>query len=205
MEHDDRGEWGAHGDGGGARCGGQSGDGDQCQRDGGERHDAVLHRRPGDRPYLSVLPENLCPRSYELRLFANDTLTRLATSNAFEVVAGPGVSVSPAAVAAGGTLAVTWTGIAEPTTTDRRARVAQRTRRQLRRVEQYDAGAASGGLELALPESVPPGPHELRLFAQNTYQRLAVSNLVTVGPTLVMSPTSVAPGGTVTITWAGGR
>ena len=35
---------------------------------------------------------------------------------------------------------------------------------------------------------LPAGTYELRLFAQNGWQRLALSNTVTVGPTLAVTP-----------------
>jgi large repetitive protein len=158
--------------------------------------------RASDRT-LTVLPAALPTGSYELRLFANDTLTRLATSNAFAVAAGPSVSASPVTVPAGGTLTVTWAGIATPTATDWVTLVPLNAADASWVAWSYTTGAASGSLGLAIPATVPTGTYELRLFAQNGWQRLALSNTVTVGPTLAVTPTPVAPGGTVTVTWAG--
>src|SRR5207249_2193482 len=58
--------------------------------------------------------------TYELRLFANNGFTRLATSNTLTVTAGggPAINVSPTSVAAGASVVATWSGIASPTTTD---------------------------------------------------------------------------------------
>ena len=158
--------------------------------------------RASDRT-LFLLPTDLVPGSYELRLFANDTMTRLATANAFSVATGPSLTGSPVAVAAGGTLSINWAGIAVPTATDWVGLMPLNASDASYVAWSHTTGAASGSLGLAIPESVPAGTYELRLFTQDTVQRLAVGNLVTVGPTLIMSPTSVAPGGTVTVTWAG--
>jgi len=46
----------------------------------------------------------------------------------------------------------------------------------------FTTGAASGTLDLFVPASVPNGAYELRLFSQNSMQRLAVSNVLTVVP-----------------------
>src|SRR5206468_2233070 len=64
-----------------------------------------------------TIPSGLAPGSYELRLYANDTYTRLATSATFTVTgsAGATLSVSPTSVAAGGTVTATWSGIPAPT------------------------------------------------------------------------------------------
>ena len=152
---------------------------------------------------LATLPGSVPAGTYELRLFTNDTLTRLATSNAFAVAAGPSVTASPVAVAAGDTLTVTWAGLVAPTATDWVALVPLNGPDASFVAWSYTTGAADGTVGLALPTAVPWGTYELRLFRQDSWQRLAVSNTVAVDPTLVMSPTTVAPGGTVTVTWAG--
>jgi hypothetical protein len=152
---------------------------------------------------LATLPGSTSPGTYELRLFTNDTLTRLATSNSFTVAVGPSLSAKPVAVAAGGTLTVTWAGLATPTATDWVVLVPLNALDASWVAWSYTTGAASGSLSLAIPATVPSGTYELRLFAQNGWQRLALSNTVTVGPTVALTPTPVAPGGTVTVTWAG--
>jgi len=106
-------------------------------------------------------------------------------------------------VAAGSTLTVTWAGIATPTATDWVVLVPLTAPDASWVAWSYTTGAASGSLGLAIPSAVPSGTYQLRLFAQNGWQRLALSNTVTVGPTVALTPTPVAPGGTVTVTWAG--
>jgi len=61
------------------------------------------------------LPSSLSPGSYELRLFANGTYTRLGISNAFTVIT---FTASPSSTAAGSTVTLAWSGIADPTSTD---------------------------------------------------------------------------------------
>jgi hypothetical protein len=149
------------------------------------------------------LPGTLTPGSYELRLFSNNTFTRLATSNTLDVEVGASLSATPIYVAAGSNLNVTWTGIATPTPTDFYALVPQNALDANWIVWSDTTGAASGSSTLTIPANAPMGTYELRLYSQNPVKRLAVSNLVKIGPTVVVSPTTVAPGGTVTITWAG--
>ena len=170
--------------------------------DGGSHH-AVVYHWPRERSAAKALPGSLADGSYELRLFANDTLTRLASGNAFSVAAGPSVTASPVALAPGATATVSWTGIASPTSSDWVALVPLNAPDSSYVAWAYTTGAASGSVGLLIPASAAPGAYQLRVFAQNSWQRLAVSNTILVGPTLTVSPTSVAPGGTVTVTWAG--
>src|SRR2546428_7704724 len=60
------------------------------------------------------------PGTYELRLFAANGFTRLATSGTFTVTASSSVTLSatPTSVPAGGSVTATWSGIAAPTPTD---------------------------------------------------------------------------------------
>jgi hypothetical protein len=141
-----------------------------------------------------AIPASLAPGSYELRLFANYGYTLLAKSAAFTVTAPPAppppsvtLTVTPASVAAGATVNVSWSGIVAPTPADW--------------IGLYVPGApanpavdwiyvscsktpavalASGSCSFALPASLAPGSYELRLFANNGYGQLAVSNRVTV-------------------------
>jgi hypothetical protein len=97
------------------------------------------------------------------------------------------LTVTPASVAAGATVNVSWSGIVAPTPADW--------------IGLYVPGApanpavdwiyvscsktpavalASGSCSFALPASLAPGSYELRLFANNGYGQLAVSNRVTV-------------------------
>jgi hypothetical protein len=131
----------------------------------------------------------------------------LSINQTFEWTVYPAtMSSTPTSVAPGGTLTVTWEGIATPTATDWFAL--------------FPVGAADGGYVtwwlttdtasdstlVVLPPSLPAGNYELRLFAQDSFVRLGVGNAFAVtspGPVLGLSPPQLAPGGTITITWQG--
>jgi hypothetical protein len=118
--------------------------------------------------------------SYELRLFANSGFTRLAVSNGFTVIPGPAVHASPGTVAKGGTVTVTWEGIAAPTVNDWFALAPLNSDDSVYVSYHYSTGAASGSTTIAVPASAPSGTYEVRLFGNNTLQRLGVSNVVIV-------------------------
>src|SRR5207249_4121518 len=68
-----------------------------------------------------TVPASVAAGSYELRLFAANGFTRLATSPTFTVTTGSGdtsggvtLSASPSSVAAGASVTATWRGIASP-------------------------------------------------------------------------------------------
>jgi subtilisin len=165
-----------------------------------------------------VLPGNLAEGTYELRLFADNGFTRLATSNAFSVTTGNGepiLTVSPTSIPAGATVTATWSGIAAPSSSDW--------------IGLFVPGAAdtefiewlyvscsktrgnpqaSGSCSFTLPSSLVPGNYELRLLANNGFARVATSNAFTVtagngSPSLTVSPSSISAGGTVTASWSG--
>jgi hypothetical protein len=157
--------------------------------------------RAADRALIQ-LPGGLPTGTWELRLYSNNTNTRLASSNTF-LVGQPGITVSKVSVEPGGTLTVSWSGIPSPTPKDWYALIPQNDLDANWVVWGYTTGTASGSGTLTVPATVPMGTYELRLFSNDGWQRLAVSNLVTVQPTVTVSPTTVAPGGTVTISWTG--
>src|SRR4029079_13161455 len=107
--------------------------------------------------------------------------TRLAFSNGFKVVAGAAILVSPTNATANSTLTVTWAGIAAPTSTDWVALVPLDAPNGSYVAWGFTTGAASGTLDLFVPASVPNGAYELRLFSNNTFNRLAVSNVIHIG------------------------
>jgi hypothetical protein len=152
---------------------------------------------------LITLPNNISTGSYELRLFSNDSLTLLASSNGFQVTANAVLSASPAIVSPGRTVNLTWAGIATPAATDWIGLVPLNGADNSYVAWRYTTGAANGGVGLVIPATAPAGTYEPRLFAQNSFQRLAVGNLIKVGATLSASPTVAAPGGTLTVAWAG--
>jgi len=158
------------------------------------------------------IPATVAAGTYELRLFANNGYTRLATSNSLTVTTGASTSLgaSPTTVAAGGGVTATWSGIASPMPTDW--------------IGLYPAGAAdtayvawvyvgcsttatvpaaAGSCAFPIPTPIAGGTFELRLFANNGYTKLATSNAFTVGAGLSVTPTSVVRGGSVTATWGG--
>jgi len=134
----------------------------------------------GSVPY--TIPATLAPGTYELRLFTNFTYNRIGTSNTFTVTASPPVtaslSVTPSSIAAGGTVTVTWSGIAAPTSTDWIGLYAPGTPDSYQYYYrwQYTTGTASGSMPFAIPATLPPGTYELRLYANFTYNRIGTSN-----------------------------
>jgi hypothetical protein len=147
--------------------------------------------------------------SYELRLFANNTYTRLATSAPFEVTASATtIAASPASVTAGGAVTATWSGIAAPTASDWVGLYDSASAPDPALLAwSYTDGNAAGNLNLTVPATFsPPSPtYELRLFSANTYTRLATSNPFEVTPSgtgLSASPSPVNAGDPVTATWA---
>ncbi len=157
--------------------------------------------RSGD-SMTTTLPANLAAGTYEFRLFSNNTMTRLAVGNPFSVGAVPTVTASPLATATGGTMTIAWSGVASPTPTDWVALVPINDLDTSYVAWRYTTGTAAGSVTLSLA-GVPSGCYEVRLFAHDTMQRMAVSGTVFVKPTLTVSPSTVAPGATVTVTWAG--
>jgi hypothetical protein len=166
------------------------------------------------------IPGTLAAGSYELRLFANDGFTRLAVSNAFGVTTGGGggaaLTVTPTTVAAGGSVTASWSGIASPTARDWIGLYPAGAPDSELRAWMYvscsqtpGTARASGSCSFPIPGTLAAGSYELRLFANDSYTRLATSSALTVtgggggGPTLTVSPTSVTAGASVTATWSG--
>ncbi|HOU71562.1 MAG TPA: hypothetical protein PLK88_09225, partial [Methanothrix sp.] len=69
---------------------------------------------------------------------------------------------------------------------------------------QYLEGNENGTVDLYLPD---PGNYMLRMFQNDSYNQLAASNSIEVkeysGRKVIASPSHVAPGGTVTVTYWG--
>ncbi|HSC96833.1 MAG TPA: S8 family serine peptidase [Burkholderiales bacterium] len=158
-----------------------------------------------------TIPTSVAPGTYELRLFTNNSLTRLAVSNSFQVVAGcsgGSLGASPANVPAGGSVTAAWSGLCGPTSKDWVGVFLPGAANTSYVAWGYTTGAASGSISLVLPGSLAQGTYELRLFSNGSYTRLATSNTFTVGAAcsgganLSASPASVPRGGTVTATWS---
>ena len=159
-----------------------------------------------------AIPSTLAAGGYQLRLFASNGYTRLAISNALTVTVGPNLGVSPTSVTPGGSVTATWSGIASPTATDwiglytpGAADTAYLAWMYVSCSKTAGAAIAAGSCSFPVPGTLAPGGYELRLLSSNGYTRLATSSAlsVTAGPSLGVSPTSVAAGGSVTATWAG--
>ena len=127
---------------------------------------------------------------------------------------GVTLSASPTTVAPGGTINATWSGIASPTATDwigfytpGAANTAFIDWIYVSCSKTPGAPRASGSCSFVVPTTVAPGTYELRLLANDGFTVLTTSNSFTViapgGPTLSVTPTTVARGGTVTPTWSG--
>ncbi len=159
-----------------------------------------------------TIPATLAPGTYQLRLFANNGYTRLAVSNSFVVAASQPATLTatPTSIGAGGTITAAWSGIASPTTKDwigLYLSSAPQGSSTPSLAWRYTTGAASGNVPLTIPATLAPGTYQLRLFANNGYTRLAVSNsfVVTASQpaTLTATPTSIGAGGTITAAWSG--
>ncbi len=128
-----------------------------------------------------IIPATLAPGTYELRLFADNSYTRLATSNPLTVtVPAASLSVSPTSGSPGTTVTAAWSGIAAPTPTDWVGLYTSGAADTALLASRYTTGAASGSAALRIPASLAPGTYELRLFANDSFTRLATSNPLTV-------------------------
>lgn len=147
--------------------------------------------------------------TYELRLFSNNTYTRLASSSPFTVTASASsVTASPSTVPAGSTVTGTYSGIASPTGTDWIGLYQSSSAPDSALLAWgYTNGTSSGSLGLSVPLTATSGStYELRLFSNNAYTRLATSSPFTVtasAATIAASPSSVNAGSAVTATWSG--
>jgi len=135
-----------------------------------------------------ALPSPLAQGNYELRLFGAGSYNRLATSNPM-TVPGASLTANPAVVAPGAAVMATWNGIATPTGADwialyavGEADTAYLNWLYVNCTRSAGSAAGSGSCPVTVPSSVANGSYELRLFASNSYGRLAVSNSFTVSP-----------------------
>ena len=129
-----------------------------------------------------VLPGTLAAGTYQLRLFANNGFTLLATSNTFTVTVTGGITltVSPTTIPAGGTVTVTWSGIPTPSTTDWIGLYTPGAANNAFLAWRYTTGAASGNVPLTIPSTLATGTYQLRLLANDGFTLLATSNNFTV-------------------------
>jgi hypothetical protein len=128
---------------------------------------------------------------------------------------GTTLNASPSSVQPGQTVTAAWSGIVSPTGTDWIGLFRQGTVNTAYVDWNYVncsqvAGnpMASGSCAFVLSGNVGPGTYQFRLFANNGFTVLATSNDFTITPPngggpLTVTPTSVQPGGNVTVTWNG--
>lgn len=165
------------------------------------------------------IPASLAAGTYELRLFANNSLLRRARSGPFTVQGAPPATLSatPSSVTAGANLTATWSGIMSPTpgdwiglytpgTSDSALMAGSWIYPTCSQVKGI-SGMASGSCAFQVPSSLPAGTYELRLFADHSLTRLATSASFTVQATppatLSATPSSVMAGANLTVTWSG--
>ena len=97
------------------------------------------------------------------------------------------LTVSPTTTTPGGTVTVTWSGIAAPTSTDwiglyavGTASTREITWIYVSCTQSAGAARASGSCAFTLPSGLTPGSYEVRLFPEDHYGRLATSETFTV-------------------------
>jgi hypothetical protein len=95
-------------------------------------------------------------------------------------VAGVTVTASPSIVKPAGQLTATWSNIARPTTTDWVALYAVGAPDSAVVAWKYTNGAANGSVNMTVPWGTAPGNFEVRLAANNSYQRLDTSPGITI-------------------------
>ena len=119
--------------------------------------------------------------TYELRLFTNNSYTRLAKSNPIAVQSAS-LGASPATVARGATTTAAWASVANPSATDWIGLYATGAAGETSFVTwRYTTGTTSGSVPFAIPTTAAPGiTYELRLFTNDTYNRLATSAAIAV-------------------------
>src|SRR5205807_101626 len=115
----------------------------------------------------------------------------------------PVLAVTPASIVAGGTVTAAWSGVPAPTPGDwialyvpGSANSAYLAWIYVSCSQSHGAAPAAGSCPFTIPSALAPGSYELRLYANDTYTRLATSGTFTVtgsgAATLSVSPTSVA-------------
>jgi hypothetical protein len=128
------------------------------------------------------IPSSVSPGTYEVRLLPANSGVAMATSNSFAVTACPTAALSstPSAVALGGTVTATWSGVCYPTSTDWIAVHSVGASDGVYVAWIWSTGAAAGSAPIAIPTNVPAGSYELRMYANGSSTRLAVGNSFTV-------------------------
>jgi hypothetical protein len=152
--------------------------------------------------------------TYDYVLYANNSFTVLLTSNTVSVT-GTTLTATPASTPGVSTETVSWSGVASPSSGDWVA-VYQSGQSGGSFLDWFYAGscgytigaaeAASGSCPYVLPSTTGTYYFELISAGTGPFNVLAESNNVTVtavGASLSAAPTSVAGGGSVTVSWSG--
>ncbi len=90
------------------------------------------------------------------------------------------VSASPKSVPAGRSITVSWAGITNSSALDWIGLFAPGAADGASVARQNTTGAASGSVPFAVPPGLTPGLYQFRLFANNSFTRLAVGDVFTV-------------------------
>ena len=155
------------------------------------------------------------PGTYNVRLFLNDSLAKLATSATITVTAAasPSIALSATTVVPGGTVTATiangpgktgdWVALFAGGAGDG-------TYLDWKYLNGTQSKPGSGMTAAAVAFTMPatPGPYNVRLFLNDSTTKLATSSTITVTagavPSIALSATTVVPGATVTATIANG-
>src|SRR5205807_1337240 len=121
-----------------------------------------------------TIPGAAAAGTYEIRLFANDSWTRLDRKSVVKgTAAAAALSATPATVTAGTDVTGTWSGIAVHTSTVWVGvwAVGSPDNDITRIAVKYTGGAASGSISLTIPGAAAAGTYEIRLFANDSWTR----------------------------------
>lgn len=134
------------------------------------------------------LPARLAPGTYELRLYARASFALLAVSAPLTVTPGATLSVTRLPTPAAAAIEVAWTDVPQPAARDWLGLFVPGSADTDRLAAWPTSGGASGTAALELPVDLPPGPYEVRLYANDSFQLLAVS-----APFDVAAPAAAGP------------
>jgi hypothetical protein len=154
------------------------------------------------------------PGAYNVRFFLNDSWVKLATSATITVTAtSPTITLSATTIAPGGTVTATiangpgtagdWLGLNGAGAAD-----GAYINWKYLNGTQTRPGAGVTGAAIAFVMPATPGTYNVRFFLNDSWVKLATSVTITVtapaSPTIMLSATTIARGGTVTATIANG-
>jgi len=139
---------------------------------------------------------------YEFRYFLNDSYRFAAFSRVFvqQPTGSYSLSASPSRILVGGKIAVNWTAPTGRPASDWIGMYRVGDPNQAYLASAQTGGSTSGTVEFTAPSTA--GHYEFRYLLENGYESRATSNVVEVTAYwIVASPTTIAAGGTVTVSW----